>query len=179
MKIDYAVLCDSCSAENGKHFIHGGGWDVVFTDALPVEYPQLCVAVRLLFDAGDRSRGWDLEMDVVGPDDESVLPGGVRGRIEPQRGSVTDADTPTAQCLGFRAVYARLSRPGPHAAVLRVEGSEVRRLPFRVEHVAREASAVTSTPRTTDDRDGGRRWLWSGSADDGSEWLWRPGSGAG
>lgn len=176
MIVDYAVLCDSCSAEAGRHFIHGGGWDAVFTDSLPVEYPQIGVAVRLLIDGEERSRSWDLELDVVGPDEASVLPGPVRGHLVPAGSGGAHPERLTAECVAFRAVYLRLERPGPYAAVLRIDGREERRIPFWVVEVDSVPGQTAQTPRTTSSRSGGDRWLWSGAEQGDESWLWRPDS---
>ncbi|MBV8195181.1 MAG: hypothetical protein JOY80_06600 [Candidatus Dormibacteraeota bacterium] len=174
MRLDYAVLCDSCAAENGKHYINGGGWDAIRTDSLPMEYPQLCVAVRLLLDGSDRRRAWTVELDVLDPDDATVVPAPVRGTLAARSDDQLPTDRFSAECIAFRAVYVRLEQPGPHAAVIRIDGAEVRRLPFWVvllELAGAQSSA--SSPRTAATREGNERWLWTGPASDGDAWLWR------
>jgi hypothetical protein len=47
MQIDYLVLADAVSAAEGKHYIHGGGWDTLFVSSLPATHPMIGVAVRL------------------------------------------------------------------------------------------------------------------------------------
>lgn len=179
MEVDYAVLCDACATENGRHFIHSGGWEVVYVDTLPIDYPQICLAVRLRLSAADRAVDWQMEFDVLGPDDASVLVAPVRGSLVPTGRVSVPAEVLTAQCVSFRAVVVRLTREGRFAGVLRVAGAEARRLPFWVVQVAAPRSPVDTvpreaaapTPRSTTTEDGAQRWLWSGPVSDDDRWL--------
>jgi hypothetical protein len=46
MQVDYLVLADAAAAVEGKHYIHGAGWDRLLAPSFPVTHPLMSVAIR-------------------------------------------------------------------------------------------------------------------------------------
>src|ERR1700737_5514077 len=81
MGVYYPVLADAATAAEGKHYIHGAGWDTVFATAFPVTQPSLGVALRLRVPWHDTNQPTKISVDVVNADNLSILPEPIGGEV--------------------------------------------------------------------------------------------------
>lgn len=133
MDVDYAILADAAATESGKHYIHGGGWDTIFAASFPVTHPILAVAMRLRVPWTDTNQEHEIALDLLDSDGNSVLPGDppsgrmITGR-PPQLPQGSDQTVP----LAFSLVNLTFDRAGDYALVVRIDGRDAYRAPFRV-----------------------------------------------
>ncbi len=123
MQVDYLVLADAVSVAEGKHYIHGGGWDTLFVTSLPATHPLLGVAVRLRIPWNEAGQQLALEVDVLGGEGRnSVLNEPLRGIVSAERppNMPTGSDLLLHLALSFTNLY--LADTGSYDIVLRVDG---------------------------------------------------------
>jgi hypothetical protein len=131
MNVDYLILADAAIAADGKHYLHGAGWETIATRGLPVFHPQMSAAVRLRVPAGDPPHR--LGVDMIDPEGESLLATPIYTDVSPPAAGQAPAASDQAICLVFNFGGLHFSNPGEHAVVLSVDGLEIQRTPFVVQ----------------------------------------------
>jgi hypothetical protein len=136
MQVDYMVIADAAAAENGKHYIHGGGWDTIFAASYPVVHPSLGVAVRLRVPWNDTNTPHEIMVDIVDADGNSIFPDPPG---TPHRSVVNVGRPPTVPvgndqtiALAFPFAYLNFQHEGDYVLVLRLDGIDAARSPFHV-----------------------------------------------
>ena len=133
MQVDYLILADSVAVAGGKHYIHGGGWDTLYTDSFPARHPMLAVAASLRVPADEQGEELALEVDIQrGEVGSSIL-------TEPIGGIVRAVPPPHAPPgsdlllhLAFSFASLQFDNPGTYSIVLRADGQLLAELPFKV-----------------------------------------------
>lgn len=74
VSIAYMVVADAAIAAEGKHYIHGGGWDTIWAVAFPAVHPSVGVALLVNVPWNETNAPFTLELDVVDADERSILP---------------------------------------------------------------------------------------------------------
>ncbi len=135
MQVDYMVLADAATAAQGKLYIHGAGWDSLFAASFPVTHPAMSVAIRLRVPWHDTNQPHHLELDVVNEDGQSIMgtpPGPFQGNINVGRPPhLTQGDDQVVP-LALNLNGLIFQQPGAYAVILRIDGMEAFRSPFRV-----------------------------------------------
>jgi len=147
LQVDYLILADAAAAVEGKHYIHGGGWDTLAAATFPVVHPAMSAAFRLRVPWADTNQAHYMELDVVDADGHSILPaphGPVRGPITVGRPAQAIPGADQVVPLVFSLLMIRFERPGAYVAVLRINGSDLARAPFHV--VARPFTSQRDVP---------------------------------
>jgi hypothetical protein len=138
MDIDYLVVADAATAENGKHYIHGGGWDTLWGVSYPVTHPALALAVRVRVPWHDTNQPHRIEFDVVDADQRSIIPdppGAGSGTVIAGRPPALPVGDDQVMPLTFTFVNLTFPAPGDYAVVVRIDGTEVSRSPFHLRQV--------------------------------------------
>ncbi len=138
MQVDYVVLADAAVTADGKHYIHGAGWDTIYAAAFPVQHPLLAVAVRLRVPWTATNQPHSLELDIVDEDGRSALPeppGVLKGEINVGRPPQLQPSQDQVVPLTFNLRSLTFEKPGGYSVVVRVDGSEEGRSPFKVAEV--------------------------------------------
>jgi hypothetical protein len=133
MHVDYLILADSVAVAEGKHYIHGGGWDTLYTPSFPARHPMLGVAASLRVPEDEQGEQFRLEVDIQGGEEGgSIL-------TEPTGGIVTATRLPHAPPgsdlllhLAFSFASLQFDSPGTYSVVLRVDGQPLEKLQFKV-----------------------------------------------
>ena len=133
VQVDYVVLADAVATESGKHYIHGGGWDTIFAGSFPATHPVLAVAVRLRVPWGATNEPHEITLDLLDSDGNSVLPtvppgGKMTVGRPPQLPPGSDQAVP----LAFNLASVTFQHPGAFEIVVRIDGLDAYRSPFRV-----------------------------------------------
>lgn len=135
VQVDYLILADSATVAEGKHYIHGAGWDSIGAVTFPVIQPMLTVAVLLRIPWNDTNQPHMLELDVVNADGASILrtpPGPPRGPIIAGRPPQLPVGGDVLAPLVFNLVGVQFERPSTYAVVMRIDGLELKRFPFHL-----------------------------------------------
>jgi hypothetical protein len=133
MHVDYLILADSVAVAEGKHYIHGGGWDTLFAPSFPAIHPVLGVAARLRLPLEEAGQQLAVEVDVQ--DDEvnnSILSEPLRGIVNAQRPPHAPRNSDLLLHLALSFTNLQFERPGPYNIVLRVDGQPLIESRFNV-----------------------------------------------
>ena len=133
MQVDYLVLADAVSVAEGKHYIHGGGWDTLYVTSLPVTHPMLGVAVRLSIPWNETGQQLALEVDVLGGEaGRSILIEPLRGIVNTERPHNIPPGGNLLLHLALSFTNLNLVNSGPYDVVLRVDGEPLAESRFNV-----------------------------------------------
>lgn len=146
LTVDYMVLADAVAAVQGKHFIHGAGWDTITGLSFPVIHPAMGVAVRLRVPWVATDRPHDLELDVLNGEEQSILatpPGPLHATVIAGRPPHLAPGEDQVLPLALSLHGLKFERPGLFMVILRLDGREAMRSPFRVS----PASGTMTAPR--------------------------------
>ncbi len=135
IQVDYLVLADAVAAVGGKHYIHGGGWDTLFSATLPVVHPVMAVAIRLRVPWANTDRPVTLVLDVLDADGQTILPdppGAIQGTVNIGRPQHLPTGDDQVVPLALSLSNLRFVGPGQYVVVCLLDGEEAARAPFRV-----------------------------------------------
>lgn len=124
MQVDYLILADAVAVANGKHYIHGGGWDTLFVASFPALHPALAAAVRLRIPWQETNQQLALEVDIVAEDGEqgSILAEPLRGVVSALRPPNVSPDSDLLMHFAFGFTDLKLENPGRYTVIVRVDG---------------------------------------------------------
>lgn len=134
MNVDYMVLADAVAAADGKHYIHGAGWDILWAVSFPVAHPSMGVAVRLRVPWTDTNQPHAVGLDLLDGDGQSILPTPAGGEINVGRPPTIPPGQDQVVPLAFNLVGVRFERAGDYVVVIRIDGTDQARATFRVVH---------------------------------------------
>jgi hypothetical protein len=135
LQVDYLVVADAALAANNRHYIHGT-IDVLWATAVPVTHPSLSIAIRLRVPWNDANTPFPIEIDLVDPDEQSILPERPQGTITMGRPATAIPGEDGLVPLVYNLAMLQFRKPGTHGVVLRIGGYEVQRARFQVRLVA-------------------------------------------
>ncbi len=148
LQVDYLVVADAALAANNRHYIHGT-IDVLWAPAVPVTHPALSIAIRLRVPWNDANTPFPIEIDLVDPDEESILPERPQGTITMGRPATAIPGEDGLVPLVYNLAMIQFRKPGTHAVVLRTGGYELQRARFQVRLVAGRQPVVQTPPQPT------------------------------
>jgi hypothetical protein len=133
MQVDYLILADSVAVAEGKHYIHGGGWDTLFTFSFPALHPVLGIATRLRVPSEETGQQFTVEVDVQGGEEgSSILTEPLRGIVNAERPPHAPRDSDLLLHLALSFTNLRFESPGSYNVVLRVDGQPLAESRFNV-----------------------------------------------
>lgn len=127
MEIGFLLLCDHSEAVNGKLYLTGGGWNVLRLPELPHEWS---FSIGLGIDVAYHETNDPHELMVSVQDPDGVELGeGLTANFETGRppGLPQGQEQRLVMSIAATATFAA---PGPHAAVVQVNGEELARSRF-------------------------------------------------
>lgn len=150
MNVDYLVLADAAAASEGKHYIHGAGWDTIFAANFPVQHPAMSAAVRIRIPWTATNHPHQLELNVLDADGRSALPdppGALKGDINVGRPAHLSTGDDQVVCLVFNLFNLQFEGAGTYSVVFIIDGSEEARQPFKVAQVPGLQLQAPHSPR--------------------------------
>ena len=111
MEIGFLMLADHSEAVNGKLYMVGGGWNVLRLPELPHEW-GFHIALGLDVAWSETNQPHNLQVGIHDPDGVELSEG---------------LDQRLVMSIGTTATF---STPGPHAAIVQVNGEELGRARF-------------------------------------------------
>jgi hypothetical protein len=129
------ILADGAQEVGGKLFVLGGGWDTLFSKAYPMTYPQMSLAIKLVFPWGATAEPHELVVELVDDDGVSVLPD--TPRLQVNIGRPPNADPGDDIAMPFTLTLGQLIIPKParYSFLLKVDGTIVARTGFRASRL--------------------------------------------
>lgn len=136
MEVDYVVVADGVIAANGKHYIHGGGWDVLWAASFPVMHPMFGVAVRLRVGWHDTNQNHFVSLNILDADDKPILPAPAGGNITAGRPPQLPVGDDQVFCLALNIQGVTFPKEGTYAFAVSIDGTEQNRQPFHVRQLS-------------------------------------------
>ena len=137
MQADYLILADAVAVAQGKHYIHGGGWNSLFVPSLPASHPVVGIATRLRIPQSEANQRHTVEIDVLeGEDGESILPDAPLQStfdVGQPLNAVPHSDQVLA--LAFNVANLQFRASGIYTIVLRVNEHDLATTQFSVIHL--------------------------------------------
>ncbi len=127
MQIGFLLLADHSEAVNGKLYMTGGGWNVLRLPELPHEWGfHIALGIDVAWD--ETNTRHDLVVSIHDPDGIE-LGEGLSAEFETGRppGMPAGQEQRLVMSIGTSVTF---STPGPHAAVVQVNGEELGRARF-------------------------------------------------
>lgn len=127
MEIGFLLLCDHSEAVNGKLYLTGGGWNVLRLPDLPHEWS---FSIGLGIDVAYHETNDPHELVVSVQDPDGVELGeGLTANFETGRPPGLPPGQEQRLVMSIAAT-ATFNVPGPHAAIVQVDGEELARTRF-------------------------------------------------
>jgi hypothetical protein len=134
-----AFLCDSAVTAEGKLYAQGGGWNEIRTPGFPFRQPRMGLGLIVTVPYTATNQNHRLEVQLMSEDGLLPLqtsPDGEKSTLEAQfnLGRPATLQPGDAQVVPFAVNIdgCEFSSPGAFSFVLRLDGTEVKRLTFRV-----------------------------------------------
>ena len=134
MRIDYLILADAVAVADGKHYIHGGGWDTLFASTFPAQHPALGVAARLRIPWEEMNQQFAVEVDVLldGEEPVSIFTEPLRGFVNAGRPPNAPPGSDLLLHLALGLANLQLEQAGRYRVVLRIDGQPLDETHFSV-----------------------------------------------
>lgn len=130
MNVDYLILTDAAIAAEGKHYLHGAGWDTIVAPSFPAFHRHIGAALRLRLPAGGQSQR--LGVDVVDPAGASLLSAPSYSDLVPGTATPADPGGDQSMALVFNFDGLHFTAPGTYAVVVSLDAREIHRAVFHV-----------------------------------------------
>ena len=131
MELDFAFLADAAEVANGKLHVVGGAFDTIWTRSVPLRYPKISFAMRLLLSASEFDRKHKIEIKIM-HEDGKVIPPSIGGDLEIRK----NPNLPKGWKQGFLSVmnFVDLTFPafGDYSFELIVNNTGVKSIPLRI-----------------------------------------------
>jgi hypothetical protein len=131
VKVTTAMLADAASVENGKLYVHGGGWSVINAAQLPVAHPTMALALVFRVEYTEALEDLPVTIDLLDEDDHPLGPR-VEGIIHIGHPPRTRPGTPAFVPQAIRFNMVQFEREGGYRFRVMVREEEVASVPFRV-----------------------------------------------
>lgn len=133
MKLTTGMLADAAAVENGKLFVHGGGWDRITVGQLPAVHPSLSLVLVFQVEYDEALRDLDVLIDLV---DEDQEPAGVdiTGVLNVGHAPRSKRGAPTFVPQAITIQQLELPRAGRFRFRVMSSGQELGSVPFEVHH---------------------------------------------
>lgn len=135
VRLTVAVVADAAIAnpQDGKLYILGGGISVIGVQRFPVQHPALSLAVGVEFSPSECGRQHTLEVYLLNPDGQPLVPGLTQQFVPPR--NLADATLPSSWQAVINYQQLQFQKPGDNAFSIVIDGQEVASLPLRVFQV--------------------------------------------
>jgi hypothetical protein len=131
MDVTTAMLADAASVENGKLYVHGGGWSIIHTTQLPVVHPTMALALVFRVEYTEALEDHPIAIELLDEDDTQLGPR-IDGIIHVGHPPRTRPGTPAFVPQALRFNLLRFEREGGYRFRVTTGDDEVASVPFRV-----------------------------------------------
>lgn len=142
MRLTTLMLADHAEAANGKLYVTGGCWNQIFAAQFPVRHGHLSLAMAIDVPWTATNERHAIEIDMVDSDGASAIPKKIGGGFEVGRPPGWRPGDPNTVVAVFNIDGLPLQKPTDYAFVVRVDGRELGRLPFRGMQIQQPPSTM-------------------------------------
>lgn len=141
MKVVTFMLADHAEAVNGKLYVTGGNWNQIFAPKFPARHNHLSIALAIQVPWIASNEKHSVELLIVDPDENSILPTKLGGEFEVGRPPGWRPGDDHLVVVVFNINGMSFPKAGRYSVVAKVDDQELGRLPFSL--VATEAPVST------------------------------------
>jgi hypothetical protein len=141
-----ALISDSVAVAEGKFYIQGGGWNILNTTGVPFSKDRVGFAaiVSVPYNETNRTHSFELKLEdqdgneqplgfMPGPDGTPQTTTKLQGQFTAGRPPFLQAGDAQIMPIGVNLDNLPFASLGAYSFVLTINGTEVARLPFRVQ----------------------------------------------
>jgi hypothetical protein len=131
MQVTTAMLADAARVENGKVYVHGGGWDTINASSFPTTHPSLALVLVLRVEYTEALEDIPFAIELVHEDGSLMGPRG-EGTLNVGHPPGTKRGTPTfvPQAITFNLL--QFESPGGYRFRISSGEQELASVPFRL-----------------------------------------------
>lgn len=143
-----AFLADSVVVADGKLFVQGAGWTTISASSFPVHHDRIGIGVLIHVPYSATNQMHALEVEMQDFDNQPVSIGDAPPEVSPdgrlyKLGGQFNVGRPPLLPVGDEQIVPialnvngmRFEVPGMYSVVISIDGTEMRRLPFRVQPI--------------------------------------------
>lgn len=150
-----AFLADSVVVADGKLYVQGAGWDMVFAGSFPVRHSRIGIGVLLRVPWTATNQMHNFSVKIVDPDEKQIILGNaplgsgipdgkvreINGQFNIGRPPLLTAGDSQMVPIAMNLDGIEFAEPNAYSVVLAVDGKELRRIPLRVKAVVQMPTA--------------------------------------
>ena len=125
------MLADAATVQQGKLYIHGGGWDAISVESLPVIHPSMAFAWMFRVEYAVALRDIRFVVELLDEDD-ALLDPRLEAAINVGHPPGSRLGDPTSVPFQWTLPLLTLPRLGGYRFRIRIEDRELVSVPFRV-----------------------------------------------
>ncbi|HEV2952580.1 MAG TPA: hypothetical protein VG015_00635 [Candidatus Dormibacteraeota bacterium] len=131
MDLTRALIADAAAVQNGKLYVHGGGWDTLFLPQVPATYPSLALAFVLRVDARESPSQIPIEIGLV-DDQGQAHPLHINGTVSVGQAGPDQVGGSIFVPQAVTVNFLELGKLGHYRFVIRSNREVLAEVPFRV-----------------------------------------------
>jgi hypothetical protein len=147
MKVTSVMLADAAALADGKLYVHGGGWDVIWTPAVPTTHPTLSVVFVIEFEWSETHVDRALRVTLHDEDDKP-LNVAAAGTLNVGHPPGATHGAPILQPIVLPFAMITFERVGRYYFRIALDETELARVRFGVRTLPAVPNLATSTGRT-------------------------------
>lgn len=121
MKVNYMIVCEAAQEAGGKHYILGGGWDVLGARETPVTKERVSVAIQVAAPKAEASKSRRLVVDVEDGKGNSILDNKFDVIVSiPASDAIADGEV--ARNMVFNFLHLQFPSTGAFRFVAKIDG---------------------------------------------------------
>jgi hypothetical protein len=126
-----AMLADAAAVADGKLYVHGGGWDVIYTPAVPATHPMLALVFVVEFERSEVPLDRTLRVSLRDEDDTPLDVAAV-GALRAERPPGRAHDAPMVQLFALPFPTITFPRAARYYFSIGIDETELARVRFDV-----------------------------------------------
>jgi hypothetical protein len=131
MDVTAAMLADAAAVQGGKLYIHGGGWNAISVESLPVTHPSMAFAWVFRVEYAEALQDIQFVVELLDEDDTPLDPR-LEAAINVGHPPGSRRGDPTFVPFQWTLPLLTLPRVGGYRFRIRIEDRELVSVPFRV-----------------------------------------------
>jgi hypothetical protein len=132
MRLDFFLLAEAAFGAEGKLYIHGGGLTTITPPRVPWTHPQLAVVIGFVLDEADRERGHELNVRLIDPAGDMVLPDLEASVAETELTQHVDEDQRTVMHVSLTVAGIPMRLAGVYTFEMLLDGERIATRPLRL-----------------------------------------------
>jgi hypothetical protein len=131
MDLTRAIIADAAVVQGGKLYVHGGGWDAIQANALPVTHPSLALAFVMRVEYSEAMTDIPIVIELLDDDEKAAGPR-IDGKVRVGHPAIAQPGNPifVPQAITFNVL--QFARYGMYRFRVSSNGVTLGETPFRI-----------------------------------------------